>query len=347
MSATPSLADQSTGFLDAILSPHWPAVAASPLNDSWWGVTEWPRTPANYHGRLFRLCRSTLDAAVAHPGTPSKGVLYANTTMEDPARSLTAAEAYAHNRGWQVVDRFVDVATDAQPWARDGWLQVLSRLLGGFAPAVVTDDRSALSAADEPYEQSLHWLSDRFSFGAHARSGTVAPVVAPMTFPSPPKGTDHMPPTAFAEEPLALRTPGQGWSRPSWTHRREDLERIAELLRAGLPIDEAFDNVATDVGDESIPVAEQIPLLIERFRGTADSPGHLMVLIEAVEREEAGEDPHERERLIFRASQVRAQPAGKADATSLGYLRRLASAAEDLLELLLPDDEEEATPCLS
>lgn len=156
-----------------------------------------------------------------------------------------------------------------------------------------------------------------------------------------------MPPTATAEEPLALRTPGQGWSRPSWTHRREDLERIAALLRAGLPVDEAFDDVATVVADESNPAGETIPGLIARFRGTADSPGHLNVLIDAVEKEHSGDDPDERERLIYRARQVRAQPVSGTDSACLGHLRRLACAAEDLLELLFPDDEMEATPCPS
>lgn len=156
-----------------------------------------------------------------------------------------------------------------------------------------------------------------------------------------------MPPTATAEEPIALRAPGQGWHRPSWTHRREDLERIAKLLRAGLPVDEAFDDVATVVGDGSSPAEKEIPTLIERFRGTAESPGHLMTLIDAVEREQSGDDPDERERLIFRARTVRAESVPDAVGASLGHLRRLASAADDLLELLLPDDEAEATPCPS
>ncbi|MFJ4623652.1 DUF6302 family protein [Streptomyces sp. NPDC088812] len=151
-----------------------------------------------------------------------------------------------------------------------------------------------------------------------------------------------MPPTATVEEPLALREPGQGWRRPSWTDNREALERIVELLRAGLPIDKAYDDVATVIGDGTTATEEEITVLVARFRGTPEFPGHLNVLIDAVERQQSGEDPHTRERLIFRARRVRAETAAGA---SLGHLRRLASAAEDLLELLLPDDEAEATPC--
>lgn len=168
MSATPTLAEQVTAFLDATPSPHWPAVPDSDLDDSWWGDLA-PRIPPSRQARLSRLCRSTLDAAVAHPGTPYKVVLYANTAMGDPARSLAVAETYAHDCGWHVVGRFVDVTADAQPWARKEWLKVLHKLRGGFAQGVVTDDRSAVSAADEPYEQTLLWLFDHFSFVAHAR----------------------------------------------------------------------------------------------------------------------------------------------------------------------------------
>ncbi|MFE0930853.1 DUF6415 family natural product biosynthesis protein [Streptomyces mutabilis] len=145
---------------------------------------------------------------------------------------------------------------------------------------------------------------------------------------------------------IAIRDPGTSRRRPSWTRRDEDLERIAALLRAGLPVDKAFDDVATVVGDGSTPDEETIPALIERFRGTATSPGHLAVLVDAVEREQSGNDPRERERRISRARQVGAQPVSGAAGASLGYLRRLASAAEDLLEILLPDDEAEAGPCL-
>ncbi|MCG8970200.1 DUF6415 family natural product biosynthesis protein [Streptomyces sp. CL12-4] len=148
-----------------------------------------------------------------------------------------------------------------------------------------------------------------------------------------------MSPTVTAEESIFLLEPGQGWRRPSWTHSRDDLQRIVDLLRACLPIDEAYDDVATAVGGDATPTEGEIPLFIARFRGTADSPGHLTVLIDAVEKRQPGDDPHERERLIFRARQVRAETATRTDRTPLGNLRRLASAAEDLLELLLPDDE--------
>ncbi|MEW2267223.1 DUF6415 family natural product biosynthesis protein [Streptomyces sp. NPDC047853] len=157
-----------------------------------------------------------------------------------------------------------------------------------------------------------------------------------------------MPPAATATERIAIREPGTSWRRPSWTQREEDLQRIAALLRAGLPIDKAFDDVATVVGDESTPAEETIPALIERFLGTATSPGHLAVLVDAVERQRHGNDHRERERRLARARQVKAQPmVSDAAGAPLGYLRRLGSAAEDLLEILLPDDEPEATPCPS
>ncbi|WP_395576856.1 DUF6415 family natural product biosynthesis protein [Streptomyces sp. BK79] len=156
-----------------------------------------------------------------------------------------------------------------------------------------------------------------------------------------------MPPAATATERIAIREPGTSWRRPSWTQREEDLQRIAVLLRAGLPVDKAFDDVATVVGDESTPDEEAIPALIERFLGTATSPGHLAVLVDAVERERPGNDPRERERRVSRARQVGVQPVSDAAGGPLGYLRRLASVAEDLLEILLPDDEAEAAPCPS
>ncbi|MFJ4623651.1 hypothetical protein [Streptomyces sp. NPDC088812] len=177
MSTTASLAEQITAFLDGIPSPHWPAVPDS-LNDSWWGIDEQPRIPANQQIRLGRLSRSTLDIAITRPGAPFKVVVYANAPGGDPSRSLSAAEAYALDCGWHVVGRFVDVTTDTQPWERQEWPKVLRKLRGGFAQGVVTDDRSAVSVTDEPYEQTLRWLFDHFSFVAHARPRPAAPAVA-------------------------------------------------------------------------------------------------------------------------------------------------------------------------
>ncbi|MEV5815934.1 DUF6415 family natural product biosynthesis protein [Streptomyces mutabilis] len=156
-----------------------------------------------------------------------------------------------------------------------------------------------------------------------------------------------MPPAAPVAEPIAIREPGTSWRRPSWTQRNEDLQRIAALLRAGLPVDKAFDDVASVVGDGSAPDEETIPALVERFCGTATSPGHLAVLADAVEKEQSGDDPEQRERLICRARQIREQPVPSAAGSPLGHLRRLASAAEDLLEILLPGGEAEAMPCPS
>ncbi|WP_225637450.1 hypothetical protein [Streptomyces solaniscabiei] len=172
-----TLAQRLTAILDSVPVVEWPQDGVC-LSDSWWDFDEQPRLPTNQHARYSRLCRSTLEAAVPHPQSPYKVVLYAITTVGDPAPSLAAAEAYAHDCGWCVVDRFVDVTAATQPWARDGWNKVLAKLRGGFAQGVVTDDRSAVSDADEPYEQTLRWLFDHFSFVAHARPRPTAPAVA-------------------------------------------------------------------------------------------------------------------------------------------------------------------------
>ncbi|MDX3321155.1 hypothetical protein PV415_30050 [Streptomyces sp. ME03-5684b] len=175
---TQTPAERITAFLDGIPSPHWPAPAGSCLNDSWWGFTEPPPIPANRQTRLVQLYRSTLDAAIALPEAPYKVLLYANTMVDEPAHALAAAETYAYDRGWCVVGRFVDATTDTQPWTREEWPKVLRQLRGGFAQGVVTDGRSAVSTADEPYEQTLRWLSDHFSFIAHARPAPLASAVA-------------------------------------------------------------------------------------------------------------------------------------------------------------------------
>ncbi len=128
-----------------------------------------------------------------------------------------------------------------------------------------------------------------------------------------------------------------------WTRRREDLERIVVMLRAGLPVDRAFDDVAAVFGDGADPAEDDIPVLLERFRGTGEVPGHLAALVDAVTERRSGE-PEVRTRLIARANDALGSPTCSDGMTRLGHLRRLALAAQDLLELLLPDDEE-ATPC--
>ncbi|MEV5451473.1 DUF6415 family natural product biosynthesis protein [Streptomyces sp. NPDC052535] len=130
---------------------------------------------------------------------------------------------------------------------------------------------------------------------------------------------------------------------PPWTQRAEDLERIVVVLRTGLPVDRAFDDVAAVFGEGVAPVEDDIPVLVERFRGTGEVPGHLTALVDAVTEKQSGE-PEVRARLVARANEALASPACSDGMTRLGRLRRLALAAQDLLELLLPDDEE-ATPC--
>ncbi|GAA2703748.1 hypothetical protein GCM10010095_80120 [Streptomyces anthocyanicus] len=127
-----------------------------------------------------------------------------------------------------------------------------------------------------------------------------------------------------------------------WTRRREDLERIVVMLRAGLPVDRAFDDVAAVFGDGADPAEDDIPVLLERFRGTGEVPGHLAALVDAVTERQSGE-PEVRTRLIARANDALGPPACSDGMTRLGHLRRLALAAQDLLELLLPDDEEAAS----
>ena len=52
-----------------------------------------------------------------------------------------------------------------------------------------------------------------------------------------------------------------------WTRRREDLERIVVMLRAGLPVDRAFDDVAAVFGDGADPAEDDIPVLRNAFAG--------------------------------------------------------------------------------
>lgn len=141
--------------------------------------------------------------------------------------------------------------------------------------------------------------------------------------------------------PMRLVTPAP--PVPPWTQRTEDLERIVVVLRTGLPVDRAFDDVAAVFSEGADPVEDDIPVLVERFRGTGEVPGHLTTLVDAVAERQSGE-PEVRARLVARANEALASPACSDGMTRLGHLRRLALAAQDLLELLLPDDEE-ATPC--
>lgn len=174
-----TLAQRITALLDSIPVVAWPHEPEGRGDDSWWDVVEQPRIPANQHARLGRLRRSTIDAAVTKPGAPYKVVLYATATAgEDPAPALMMAETYSQERGWRVIGRFVDEATDTPPWTREEWPKALRTLRGGFAQGLVTVDRSAVSPVDEPYEQTLHWLLDHFSFVAHVRSYPAVTVCA-------------------------------------------------------------------------------------------------------------------------------------------------------------------------
>jgi hypothetical protein len=141
------------------------------IDDSSWDPTEEPRVTTYREARLSRLRQSTFDTAVNRADATYKVVLYASVAAgHDPFQALALAEEYAQERGWQVVARLTDDATDAKPWEREEWREILKALRGGFAQGVVTVDRSAVSPADEPYEQTLRWLLDHFSFVAHVQS---------------------------------------------------------------------------------------------------------------------------------------------------------------------------------
>lgn len=145
-----------------------------------------------------------------------------------------------------------------------------------------------------------------------------------------------MPPSASAP-PLEVRVPDRTGKKvqgiKDWTppHQREEMERLLERLRAGLPVDATYDDLNEVLGDAPALSDERIEELTERFRG------NLMVLVDHV-RERAPGDAQERANLVKRARTLRQE---EATGSPLGFLRRLAFSAEALLELLL--DEEPAS----
>lgn len=166
-----TLAQRITALLDSVPTLQRLGELDAGIDDSWWDPTEEPRGTTCREARLSRLRRSTFDTAVSRADATYKVVLYASVaTGLDPCPALDLAEEYAHKQRWQVVARFADAATYARPWEREEWREILKALRGGFAQGVVTVDRSAVSPADEPYEQTLRWLLDHFSFVAHVQS---------------------------------------------------------------------------------------------------------------------------------------------------------------------------------
>ncbi|BCM65676.1 hypothetical protein EASAB2608_01010 [Streptomyces sp. EAS-AB2608] len=145
-----------------------------------------------------------------------------------------------------------------------------------------------------------------------------------------------MSPSASAP-PLKTRVPDRTGKKVKgirdWTppHQREEMERLLERLRAGLPVDAAYDDLNEVLGDGPALTDERIEELTERFRGS------LMVLVDQV-RERAPGDAQEREALVEKARMLRQE---NATGSPLGFLRRLAFSAEALLDLLL--DEEPAS----
>lgn len=118
------------------------------------------------------------------------------------------------------------------------------------------------------------------------------------------------------------------WTPP---HQREDLERLLERLRAGLPVDAAYDDLDAVLGGGPMPRDDEVLELTERFRG------NLMILVDHVLERQSG-TAEERDPLVERARTLR-QAEPEAGVTPLAFLRRLALTAESLLELLLPDEE--------
>jgi hypothetical protein len=137
--------------------------------------------------------------------------------------------------------------------------------------------------------------------------------------------------------PLVTRVPDRTGKKVKgirdWTppHKKEEMERLLESLRAGLPVDEAYDDLNEVLGDGPALSDERVEELTERFRGD------LMVLVDKV-RERAPGDAQEREALIEQARTLRQEHV---TGSPLGFLRRLAFTAEALLDLLL--DEEPAS----
>ncbi|MGW0825213.1 hypothetical protein [Streptomyces sp. NPDC002845] len=176
---TTSLAQQITVFVDSISVIEWPREPSRACGDA--GPHEPLCVPKNHQARLGRLRRAAMDAAVRREGARYQVVVYAVVPAgDDPAAALELAEAYARERDWCVIDRLVDEPGNSRPWAREEWRRVLKALRGGFAQGVVTIDRSAVSLADEPYEQTLHWLLDHFSFVAHVRPRPLATASSPQ-----------------------------------------------------------------------------------------------------------------------------------------------------------------------
>ncbi|AKN68736.1 hypothetical protein QR97_01985 [Streptomyces sp. PBH53] len=169
-----TLAQRITALLDDIPTVRLPGEPDHGPDDSWWGGVEQSRIPAHRQARLSRLCRSTLDTAVACPGSPYKVLLYTVVSAkDDPRPSLRVAEDYARRQGWRVVGQLVDDGPpDDQLWFREEWQRALKALRGGFVQGVVTADRSVVSRVDDSYEQTLHWFLDHFSFVAHVPPAT-------------------------------------------------------------------------------------------------------------------------------------------------------------------------------
>ncbi|MEU9015076.1 DUF6415 family natural product biosynthesis protein [Streptomyces sp. NPDC048479] len=144
-----------------------------------------------------------------------------------------------------------------------------------------------------------------------------------------------MPPTT-AQEPSVRRTLDGTSRKPARVWSRDDavLERIVELLRAGLPLDDAYDALEDVLGERARPDAPEVEAQTQKLRGIIQQLVDL-----ALERRD---DPPSEDvtALVARAQALRAEEPPTDGAQARGHLRRLALVTQDVLEALDEDDEQ-------
>ncbi|WP_330335603.1 DUF6415 family natural product biosynthesis protein (plasmid) [Streptomyces sp. NBC_00536] len=115
-----------------------------------------------------------------------------------------------------------------------------------------------------------------------------------------------------------------------WVPRQTDdeLARMAEILRAGQPVEPLYDLLDQVLGADARPGDVEIEELTERFRGV------LMQLVAVVVDRIRYRPGSKTETLVERARELRAEDA-PANVTPIAHLRRLALVTEDVLDLLL------------
>lgn len=120
---------------------------------------------------------------------------------------------------------------------------------------------------------------------------------------------------------------GIDWVPP---HQDDDLRRIAENLRAGLPVDAVYDALDAVLGESAAPDGPEIARLTRLFHGW------LTPLINAVlERAEGAHDSEVAVMVDY--ARALSPEVPQTPTTPLAYLRRLAHATQGLLDVLLED----------